>query len=108
MLFKDINNICTKTEKEFHLELISIYCKIVKQLGHRLSLSFSLKTELSTKIIHELIHIGIISSEKQIPLLQKFLGIFLYNEFISSISLYIENRKPKIPVIKNIVAIPAP
>ena len=93
MLFKDINNICTKTEKEFHLELISIYCKIVKQLGHRLSLSFSLKTELSTKIIHELIHIGIISSEKQIPLLQKFLGIFLYNEFISSISLYIENRK---------------
>ena len=40
MLFKDINSIHTKAEKKFQLELVAIYCKIVRQLSCKLTIPF--------------------------------------------------------------------
>lgn len=92
MFFKDINSIKTKADKSFQLELVSIYCKIVRQLTCKLAIPFTLEPKISKKIINELLDIGIISSKLQIPDLEKQLGV-LYNEFISSIAVYVENKR---------------
>mgnify|MGYP003357698918 CR=1 FL=1 len=92
MLFKDISSIKKKAEKKNQFELVSIYCKIVRQLACKLAIPFTLGAEVSEKIIDELFEIGIISSKIQIPDLEKQLGV-LYNEFISSIAVYVENKR---------------
>ena len=71
MFFKDINSIKTKADKSFQLELVSIYCKIVRQLTCKLAIPFTLESKISKKIINELLDIGIISSKLQIPDLEK-------------------------------------
>lgn len=95
MIFKSVEKLQTKSEKSFFTELVSVYCKIVREACCKYGITYDLvfHPEIPNEIVDELVSMGLISNDKQLARLKLELGI-LFNEFISSIGIYLAN-KPK-------------
>lgn len=89
MIFKPIDFLEDKKEKNFFKEKIKIYIRLVEVFCEKNSVDFVVKSE--TPNIEELIKIGVIEDENNIPNLNKFLGD-LYLPFIKSVNFANENK----------------
>ena len=93
MIFVPINNTSTTQEKAFFEELISIYCKIVREMCIKKTIAYlPTPTLITDEIISELKEMGVITDYEQIPFIQKSLK-GLFDLFIYSVSLVINNRR---------------
>lgn len=95
MIFNNIDKVNSKADKALLIELISVYCKIVKELATKCGFALQQNdhTAPSTKIINELKDMGIIYQPNQLAKLEHELkGI--YPEFIDCVGTYLNNPKP--------------
>lgn len=93
MIFVPINNSSTTQEKAFFEELISIYCKIVREMCSKKNIAYlPMPTLITDEIMSELKAIGVVTDYEQIPFIQKSLK-GLFDLFIYSVSLVIAYRK---------------
>lgn len=88
MIFEDINNITNKDE--FH-EKILIYVRLVEVLANQKGYNISILPKIETKVIDELILMGIISSQADLSKLQSTIKVD-YHRFINSIWFYLNNK----------------
>lgn len=92
MIFKSVDKLQTKAEKSFFEELVSVYCKIVREVLHKNGKKYSpIKLEANDAIIAELADMGVISNDTQLDLLRKELG-GAYTEFIYSVFQYVSDK----------------
>lgn len=92
MIFKNISDIRTKSDRLFLQELVTIYCGIVREVSRTSSIVFTEKERLdSSEVLKELFSMGILLTREQLPLLKRELK-GRYSEFIWAINTYIENR----------------
>ena len=92
MIFQPINNIKTSADKAFLEELVSVYCKIVREICRKNGLSYEPKDIVPTDVVQqELIDMGLICEPSQITLLSKQLSS--YAEFIYCVDIFVNNRK---------------
>ncbi len=89
MIFKSIGNIHTKEEKALFVELVSLYCKIVREMCALRGINYKPTAIAVTKpIADELLQMGLITNVEQIDDLQGAIKS-LYTEFIYSIKVYL-------------------
>lgn len=95
MIFKSITNIKSRKEISFFIEKISLYTKINKLIAEKNTISIENKAfkEISKSTINELIHIGLISNLNEISVLEKTIDKPLFQELISSVNFYLQNRE---------------
>lgn len=92
MIFKSVDKLQTKVDKSFFEELISVYCKIVREVLHKNGREyFPQKVEISDAVIIELTDMGVISDSSQLDILKKILKS-LYIEFIYCVSQYLKDK----------------
>lgn len=92
MIFNRIDNLRTKSEKSFFKELVSIYCKIVREVCSKYDLEYvPVPIDSMGDVASELCEMGILDSIEQIALLKKELRE-LYSSFVYSISVYLKNK----------------
>lgn len=92
MIFKTINEVHTKSEKSFFEELVSVYCKIVREVCALHKMPYLPKNvDMTEDIAAELIAIGVIQVPEQTIQLQMGLGK-LYAEFIYCVDFQLHNR----------------
>lgn len=89
MIFKSVINI--KDKDEF-LEKILIYIRLVEVTAERNKFVIHTVDSLSFDTVQELIDMGVISSESEIPILGHILGE-LYLRFISCVNFYLINKE---------------
>lgn len=93
MIFVPINNTSTSQDKAFFEELISIYCKIVREICYKNNIPYLPRTiALTEDIISEIKEMGVIMDYEQILFIQKSLKE-LFDLFIYSVSLVISHRR---------------
>ncbi len=99
MIFEPISKIKDKKNKAFLKELVELYIKIATLLARKNFDNFKSEynSDINQYIIQELIEIGIIETELDIPKLKNILGVIIFNEFINSVQFKIKNKK----LIKN-------
>lgn len=95
MIFKSVNNITSRKEISFFIEKITLYVKINKLLADNNSISIESKKykDWTDKTFDELIQIGVISCHSQLPKLESMLGQALFNDFLTAVNFYLNNKK---------------
>lgn len=101
MIFKAVTKIQTKTERDFCLELIQVYCRLVEVYCEKHQLNIEVKTPSDLELVTELLNIGVIESAEDIPALKSLIGE-QYTKFINSVSFAIEYRSEIKSVLKNL------
>lgn len=94
MIFKNISDVRTKSDRLFLQELVAIYCGIVREVSKTtsiISISKDKSVTESPEVLKELSLMGILMTQEQLPLLKRELKE-RYSEFIWAINTYIENR----------------
>lgn len=89
MIFKPISDVIEKSDKDFLIELVSIYTRLVEVWCEKNNVEF---TPYDVDVIEELKDIGIICDREDLPLLQKTLKA-KYEPFINSVKFTIINKK---------------
>lgn len=89
MIFKSINDWTDKTEKSFFIEQITVYNRLVSVFCEGNNIPFQYE---NVDITEELISIGIITSENDIPLLKKEIGT-LAKPFFESVKFVVCHKK---------------
>ena len=99
MIFEPISKITDKRKIAFFKELVELYVKIIAVIAKKDLDNFKAehKSDINKYIIQELIKIGIIETELDIPILKSILGLITFNKFINSVEYKIKNNK----LIKN-------
>lgn len=94
MIFKNINDLNTRPEKDLFKELVLVYSKIVQEMCVRGSKKFQVEhfKAVPPNIIDELTAMGVLSSEKDIPKLKTELK-GEYDVFLSSIRHYLSDKQ---------------
>lgn len=92
MIFNNIDNIKTKSERAFLKELIDVYVKSVKEMASKMCIPTYHQTLPSKEVIDEITDMGIINNKNQMPKLNEMLGN-LYRDFIDSVSTFIHNQE---------------
>jgi len=94
MIFNSVNNLRTSQEEAFFRELISVYCKIVREASRKYGIPYSTPNDESKEsYISELKSIGVITDSNELEALEKFLKKDDYSLFEKSVYTYIHNRK---------------
>ena len=93
MIFRSIHTIKDKAEKSLFLELVSVYCKIVREVCHKYGLPKEVVTnsDIPEYIVQELIDMGVIEDVSHLPVLKQALGT-QYIEFISAVETFLKNK----------------
>lgn len=93
MIFKTIDNLTNKADRAFFEELLSVYCKIVREVRHKNNLAYNpAPIDESELIVEELISMGICKDKSQVALLKKEFGP-LGLEFLYSVDCVVSNRE---------------
>jgi len=90
MIFKNINELSSKTESAFFIEQIQVYIRLVEVYCEKNQLIITKSN--SPFPYDELVKIGIISNESDIPALKALIGS-LYADFISAVIFASKHRK---------------
>lgn len=88
MIFEPITNI---EHKDFFLELIDTYIRLVEVTAERNKMFISQISTPSDIVTDEIIEMGIITDSSEINLLKNYLKSN-YNKFISSVAFYVDNK----------------
>lgn len=89
MIFKSINNLYTKSEKNFFLEKINIYIRLTEVYSEKYNKTINNISEIPN--IEELQSIGVIKDESEIDELKKMLGS-QYIKFIKAVNFATSNK----------------
>lgn len=93
MIFIPLNDKTTPQEKAFFEELLSIYCKIVREMCVKNNIAyFPIDIVVTDDIILEIIEMGVISNIEQLSCLQRMLKKSLFDLFVYSVSVVLENK----------------
>jgi DNA (cytosine-5)-methyltransferase 1 len=95
MIFNSVKNITSRKEISFFIEKVTLYVRINKLIAENNSISIEsdLYQDMSNKTFDELIKIGVISNQSELPKLESILEAPLFNEFISAVNFYLKNKK---------------
>jgi len=88
MIFQSANKI---TDRKAFIELIKVYIRIVEVIASKHNLIVSM-SELTDKVLSEMMDMGIVESIDDIQSLKGTLGAD-YNKLISSVDFYLKNKK---------------
>ena len=88
MIFEPIRNI---ENKDFVLELIDVYIRLVELTAERNKMIIPQITTISEKVTNEIVAMGVISDGSDINIVRNFLKSS-YSKFISSVAFYVENK----------------
>lgn len=92
MIFKSVDKLQSKAEKSFFEELVSVYCKIVREVLRKNGKVYApAKMEVSDAVVAELTDMGVISGATQLESLKKELK-GLYIDFIYSVSQFVSDK----------------
>ena len=92
MIFKSVDKLQSKAEKSFFEELVSVYCKIVREVLRKNGKVYApAKMEVSDAVVAELTDMGVISGATQLESLKKELKV-LYIDFIYSVSQFVSDK----------------
>ena len=93
MIFHSIHTIKDKAAKSFFLALVSVYCKIVREISRKYGLSKDSinHSDIPDAIVKYIIDMGVIEDSSYLPLLKQTLGI-QYTEFMSSVEIYLSHK----------------
>lgn len=94
MIFQTVNTLPTKADKEFFIEKIQLYIRIVECFCEANNISLN-PSDYSPKTMSYMINLGVIKDESEIPALKKFLGIKDFSSFVDVINFVIENDEVK-------------
>ena len=89
MIFKAVNKLTTKSEKNFFIEQVQVYRRLVEVFCEKNGMK--LKAEKNQKYEDELMNIGVINSGEDIDELKKILKE-KYSKFEEAVNFVIENR----------------
>lgn len=99
MIFRGASNIKTKEDKDFFLELVSIYIRFVDLYKERNEVNPPCIDQCA--IVSELIDIGVISNESEAGRLKELLGD-KYTFFINAVATVISNNDPLRGIVSNL------
>ena len=88
MIFENIRELKHKDEL---IEKITIYIRLVEVTAERNNSIIDSNTTATTKIISELISMGVINTEEDLPLFKKMIGKH-FTPFINCVSYYLQNK----------------
>lgn len=88
MIFEPIRNI---ENKDFFLELIDVYIRLVELTAERNKMIIPQITTISERVTNEIVEMGVISDGSDINIVRNFLKSS-YSKFISSVAFYVENK----------------
>lgn len=92
MIFHSIDTLHTKSEKSFFEELILLYIKIVEEFSRKSNLSIpDQNSSTDTDIINNMILMGVVSDQTQLPALEKLLKEN-YQRFRKAVGQYLNHR----------------
>ena len=89
MIFKAVNKLTTKSEKNLFIEQVQVYRRLVEVFCEKNGMK--LKAEKNQKYEDELMNIGVINSGEDIDELKKILKE-KYSKFEEAVNFVIENR----------------
>ena len=98
MIFKPISDVIEKSDKDFLIELVSIYIRLVRVWCEKNNIEF---TFYDVEIIEELKDIGIIGDPDDLPLLKKMLKD-KYEDFINSVKFTIIHKRDMNGLLDNL------
>ena len=88
MIFENIRELKHKDEL---IEKITIYIRLVEVTAERYNSIIDSNTTATTQIITELISMGVINTEEDLPLFKKMIGKH-FTPFINCVSYYLKNK----------------
>lgn len=88
MIFENIRELKHKDEL---IEKITIYIRLVEVTAERNNSIIDSNTTATTQIISELISMGVINTEEDLPLFKKMIGKH-FTPFINCVSYYLQNK----------------
>lgn len=99
MIFPKLENITTKSDKEFFIEKCNILIRLVECYATKFGLSIP-STVNNNKAIEQLLDFGIIRNAAELPTLKNLLGKNLYDILIRACSFIDSNPGVKVHLIK--------
>ena len=88
MIFENIRELKHKDEL---IEKINIYIRLVEVTAERNNSIVDSRATASTSVIKEMISMGVIDGEEDLPLLEKYIGK-LFTPFINCVGYYLQNK----------------
>ena len=88
MIFENIRELKHKDEL---IEKINIYIRLVEVTAERNNSIIDSNTTATTQIISELISMGVINTEEDLPLFKKMIGKY-FTRFVNCVSYYLQNK----------------
>ncbi len=90
MIFTSVSKLLSKTEKNFYIEQIDVYIRLVEVYCEKNNKKITEVSGVSDMVVQELIDMGAIKSEADIPLLQTILNE-KYCRFINAVNYVCDN-----------------
>ena len=88
MIFENIRELKHKDEL---IEKINIYIRLVEVTAERNDSIVDSRATASTSVIKEIISMGVIDGEEDLPILEKYIGK-LFTPFINCVGYYLQNK----------------
>ena len=88
MIFENIRELKHKDEL---IEKINIYIRLVEVTAERNDSIVDSRATASTSVIKEIIRMGVIDGEEDLPILEKYIGK-LFTPFINCVGYYLQNK----------------
>jgi len=92
MLFKNINESFSKNEKKFFLEKVNIINELIKKYCKKNNINYEAISIKNDLVLTELISIGILDNQEDLPILKKTTKIE-YEPLLKSLTFYSKNKK---------------
>lgn len=90
MIFPKHSSIISKADKDFFIEKVNIYCRLVECFAQKESISIKEK-EVSEDVIAYMIEMGVISSANELQNLSKLIGKNQFDQFVKCASFALEH-----------------
>ena len=100
LMFKNVTELQSNSDKSFFKEKIDIYIKIVAAVAKKHEL---LKPKISQEFcIDEMVRMGVICNRDNVDFLKKFLKKKTYESFIDAIAYVLDNKEILYPFVANL------
>lgn len=91
MIFPRLTQITSKVDKEFFVEKVAVYCRLVECYAEKSGLVLKLSSQLQSNTIDTLLEIGIVADETELPILKKLLGKDTFNKLVDAVNFSISH-----------------
>lgn len=94
MIFQSVSTLSSKTDKEFFVEKIQVFIRIVDCFCQANNISLN-TSEYTTDTFSYLTNLGVVEEESEIPALRKILGKDGFISFVDAVNFAIDNDEVK-------------